>query len=78
MTMTNTHRTTADCPPVLRHSSVLASVLASLQHFHAVWCQRQALKSLDADALDDIGVTRAQAEAEAKRPVWDAPQAWRR
>ena len=53
------------------------SVIATLRHFHAVRTQRKALKSLDSAGLRDIGVTRAQAQAEAKRPVWDAPQSWR-
>lgn len=38
---------------------------------------RNALKSLDAAALRDIGVSRADAHAEANRPFWDAPQTWR-
>ncbi len=53
------------------------SVIATLRHFHAVWTQRKALKSLDSAVLRDIGVTRAEARAEAKRPVWDAPESWR-
>lgn len=53
------------------------SVLATLIHLHNVWRQRQKLKSLDAAALRDIGVTRAQADAEVKRPIWDAPDSWR-
>ncbi len=38
--------------------------------------QRRALAQLDDRALEDIGVTRSQAEVEAKRPVWDAPDNW--
>lgn len=68
---------TANCPdtantPVLPR----VSLLARLNNAHALWRQRRALRSLDGAALCDIGVTRAQAEAEAKRPVWDAPQNW--
>jgi len=48
-----------------------------LRHALAVRRQRLALKSLDDAALADIGVTRAEAEAEARRPVWDAPETWR-
>ncbi|NDW44821.1 DUF1127 domain-containing protein [Ruegeria sp. PrR005] len=44
----------------------------------ALWRQRRALARLDDRALDDIGVSRAQAEAEARRSVWDAPDFWRR
>ncbi len=39
--------------------------------------QRRALARLDDDALQDIGITRAQAQAEASRPIWDAPDYWR-
>ncbi len=54
------------------------SLFATLTRFHSVWRQRQALKTLDAAALRDIGVTYAQAQAESKRPVWDAPSNWLR
>jgi uncharacterized protein YjiS (DUF1127 family) len=39
--------------------------------------QRRALLALDQHMLNDIGLTRHQADAEAARPVWDAPQIWR-
>jgi uncharacterized protein YjiS (DUF1127 family) len=74
MTMISTNCTTANATPVLNR----VSLFVWLNNAHALWRQRQALKSLDAAALDDIGVTRAQADAEANRPVWDAPQGWRR
>ncbi len=54
------------------------SVLATIARLHGTWRQRQSLKALDETALRDIGVTRAQADAEANRPVWDAPDNWRR
>lgn len=38
--------------------------------------QRRRLAGLDDRALEDIGVTRAQANAEANRPFWDAPDTW--
>lgn len=34
--------------------------------------QRRQLKNMDARMLDDIGVTRAQADAEARKPGWSA------
>nr|WP_254441638.1 MULTISPECIES: DUF1127 domain-containing protein [unclassified Ruegeria] len=40
--------------------------------------QRRNLAQLDAAVLDDIGVTREEASAEAKRFFWDAPQFWKR
>ena len=39
--------------------------------------QRRALAKLDDGALNDMGLTRAEAEAEANRPFWDVPNHWR-
>ncbi len=44
----------------------------------AVRRQRLALRSLGDVALADIGITKAQAEAESKRPIWDVPANWHR
>jgi len=49
----------------------------SLRAMYDVWTQRNALKSLDADALRDIGISAAQADAEAHKPLWDVPKTWR-
>ncbi len=62
-------RTVAPCPPSLRRRLVQAL---------ALWRQRRALRHLDDHVLRDIGLTRAQAEAEARRRPWDAPDNWRR
>lgn len=48
-----------------------------LSGLFALWRQRQTLASLDDTMLRDIGVTRAQAEAEAGKPIWDVPATWR-
>ncbi|MEH6775110.1 MAG: DUF1127 domain-containing protein [Cereibacter changlensis] len=40
--------------------------------------QRLQLARLDAAALADIGLTPAQARAEADRPLWDVPSTWLR
>jgi uncharacterized protein YjiS (DUF1127 family) len=37
---------------------------------HARWQQRQDLLDLDDRLLTDIGVTRRQAELEARKPFW--------
>lgn len=42
------------------------------------WEQRQKLARLDSEALDDIGLTKAEAENEARRPIWDVPGYWHR
>ncbi|MEC7965929.1 MAG: DUF1127 domain-containing protein [Pseudomonadota bacterium] len=52
------------------------SVLSRLMDLNALYRQRRALKSLDSAALSDMGLSRAEAEAEAARPVWDAPANW--
>ena len=38
--------------------------------------ERRLLALLDADALTDIGLTKRDAQVEASRPVWDAPDYW--
>ena len=39
--------------------------------------QRHSLRLLDDHLLRDIGLTRAEALAEADRARWDAPTHWR-
>ncbi|WP_099824371.1 DUF1127 domain-containing protein [Oceaniglobus indicus] len=46
--------------------AVLANALAARR-------QRIALAGLDDDRLCDIGLTRAEAEQESRRPLWDVP-----
>jgi uncharacterized protein YjiS (DUF1127 family) len=60
------------------HSPARPSVLSRAKSLIVVWQQRQALRALDERALNDIGITRREAEAEAARPFWDAPATWRR
>lgn len=59
------------------HRPLRKPVLAHLAHALAVWRQRRVLARLDNAALEDLGLTRAQAQAEARRPLWDAPETWR-
>ncbi|SFT46440.1 DUF1127 domain-containing protein [Sedimentitalea nanhaiensis] len=68
MTALNAARAAPHCTPSLGRRLVRALGL---------WRQRRALRRLDAKSLCDIGITRAQAEAEARRPLWDAPANWR-
>jgi uncharacterized protein YjiS (DUF1127 family) len=49
----------------------------AIVHHLNVWRQRRHLSHLDDSALNDIGLTRKEADAEASRPIWDAPQTWR-
>ncbi|WIY23963.1 DUF1127 domain-containing protein [Parasedimentitalea psychrophila] len=53
------------------------SLIAGLTARLAVWKQRRALKALDDSALNDIGLSRRQANTEARRSFWDAPDSWR-
>jgi len=39
--------------------------------------QRTALKSLSLSQLCDMGVSSKQADAEARRPIWDVPVYWK-
>lgn len=52
--------------------------LSYVQHLIGVWRQRQQLRRLPEHLRRDIGLTRAQIADELARPVWDAPQTWRR
>ncbi|NOD28699.1 DUF1127 domain-containing protein [Ruegeria atlantica] len=60
------------CKPAKRSMVSLISQVFELSR------QRRNLAQLDAAVLDDIGVTREEASAEAKRFIWDAPQFWKR
>lgn len=71
MTFVNpTHHAT--CPETRATSTGI------LGRLFGVWKQRQALRRLDDRALEDIGVTRRDAEQEANRAFWDAPDTWKR
>lgn len=54
------------------------SVFAWLTTFVSIWRERQSLESLDDHILKDIGKSRDEVKAEARRPVWDAPNRWLR
>jgi uncharacterized protein YjiS (DUF1127 family) len=65
----------------------LVRPLAALRLFHlptfiasrvALTRSRRSLRRLDDHLLRDIGLTRAEAEAEATRALWDAPAHWKR
>ncbi|MEP1768680.1 MAG: DUF1127 domain-containing protein [Sulfitobacter sp.] len=54
------------------------SVLQRIVQITALWRSRRALAALTEDQLADVGLSASEAQAEAERPVWDAPAAWRR
>ena len=51
--------------------------LAGLGALLGLYRQRRTLANMDTQRLADIGVTRSEADMEAKRPVWDVPGHWR-
>ncbi|UWQ42605.1 DUF1127 domain-containing protein [Leisingera aquaemixtae] len=72
-----THATascSASCSPRKPH----LSLLSRLRLLWTVRRQRNQLAALDERALRDIGVTRAEADAEARRGFWSAPSHWLR
>ncbi|AHD08979.1 DUF1127 domain-containing protein [Phaeobacter gallaeciensis] len=54
------------------------SIMATVAHALAVWRERRMLAQLDSSALEDMGISQRDAEAEARRPIWDAPNNWTR
>ena len=51
-------------------------LVARIAQMAALYTQRKELAAFDAHQLDDLGLTRDAADAEAARPVWDAPYHW--
>lgn len=66
-----------------KHTSFLSTLLSPvvvwthLTKLNGLAQQRAALRKLDTDRLCDLGLSRSQADAEASRPLWDAPHTWR-
>ncbi|WP_374431688.1 DUF1127 domain-containing protein [Tabrizicola sp.] len=51
--------------------------LARLIAIEAMARSRRSLARLDDHLLRDIGLTRAEAEAEAEKSAWDSPLHWK-
>ena len=64
--------------PVGLNRTATEPKLSTFDRLYDVWRQRQTLRKLDIDALNDIGISRKDAYAEARRPFWDAPNTWRK
>lgn len=60
-----------------RHRLSLLALASRLFAARSLARQRARLRLLDDHLLSDIGVTRAEAEAECARPHWDSPAHWR-
>ena len=52
------------------------SLIETVKQMAALRAERRALAGLDAAALKDIGISFAEAQTEAARPAWDAPNHW--
>ena len=52
-------------------------LLARISTALALRHQRSQLAGLSDAMLEDLGLTRAEALAEAQRPLWDVPARWR-
>jgi len=59
-----------------RPVTVKGSILGRVRYALDLWRQRRVLARLDDTMLDDIGISRAEAQLEAERPLWDAPSTW--
>jgi uncharacterized protein YjiS (DUF1127 family) len=64
--------TCTKAPAAKRNFSLLAWIATVIETRR----ERAPLSQLDANRLDDIGLTRAQADREAQRPIWDVPSYW--
>ncbi|WP_298859545.1 DUF1127 domain-containing protein [uncultured Sulfitobacter sp.] len=49
----------------------------SLRSALALLRSRRALAALAPEQLQDVGLTSEEAQAEAQKPVWDAPASWK-
>lgn len=68
-------------PTLTSHRFLPFSFPVSLSHglqlllrWQQLYRERRLLRMLSDHQLRDIGLTRAQAEAEAERPFWDDPR----
>jgi len=70
----------SDCPTLTRPIAAAPrrpGLFARLRAFMLLARQRRRLAALDDRMLDDIGLDRDAALAEAARPIWDVPAHWR-
>jgi uncharacterized protein YjiS (DUF1127 family) len=64
-------------PLAVLRPSALAALPRRLLAAAALSRSRRSLRHLDDHLLRDIGLTRAEAVAEAERAAWDAPRHWK-
>lgn len=73
MTQYNAFAAPNACCPAPRNLNVFARLQAHFQLMRS----RRALAALEDHLLRDVGLSRQDAQNEAKRPLWDAPSTWR-
>ena len=66
--------TTASVSNAMRPAGVLGGIRRKIGRVLAVHGERRSLRELDAHMLADIGITRAEAEAEGYRSLFDLPR----
>ncbi len=59
------------------HRSNSQPLIGSITRAYRLWATRRALAALSPEQLQDVGVSRAEANREAQRAVWDVPANWR-
>ncbi|AHD00329.1 DUF1127 domain-containing protein [Leisingera methylohalidivorans] len=69
---------TSSCTTPCSAAKPPLTLAARLRLHLSAWRQRRQLAKLDARALDDIGLTPSEADAEARRGFWSAPDHWTR
>jgi len=62
----------------LAHGVGKPTLLTRFLRIASVARQRRHLSALSDHMLRDIGVTRAEAEAESRKAAWDVPDHWQR
>jgi uncharacterized protein YjiS (DUF1127 family) len=70
------HLTVSRTLPAAGRSTDL-SLVDRLAGLIAIWRQRRALASLPDHLRQDVGLTEAEIDREARRHLWDVPQHWR-
>lgn len=63
--------------PSARCSKARGPQFTSLLSLFALWKSRRELANLDAAQLEDIGISRREAHAEAHAAPWNVPAHWR-
>ena len=58
------------------HRTPRNGLLPRVTNAMALHRSRARLGTLEPHLLDDIGLDKMAADAEAARPVWDAPDSW--